>query len=133
MIASLPSRMTNSTPRFTQQSTSLPRRFTVVGLLERLPETLALFAHVAGWDRYYCAPRKNVHTDLYRGAKFSMEQLSALAHSVRHDLALYMHVEKAFDQQIRVARERYPSLARVLDMIAKKDFSYCNQPVRHWQ
>ena len=105
---------------------TLGRMFTAVGLLERFDETMGIFTKAVGLQHWFSAASRigqdHVDEQVPLGTNESMEEAvlrlnedaresEAIQGAIAEDVLLYVEVERLFQRQIDVAKERDAAVA----------------------
>ncbi len=91
---------TDDTAVFRRAVDNIERSFEMVGLVERLPESLALLGKQMGFKKPYRIPRRNVNQ---RRRSISLDEgtLADIRAHNRLDLMLYEHVRRRFESDLK--------------------------------
>ena len=92
---------------FEKAVANIEAHFEMVGLVERLPESMALLGARLGFRRRHRLPRRNVNRHR-RSGRMDQALLSEIRRCNRLDLMLYAYVQQRFQEQVRslAPRER---------------------------
>lgn len=92
----------DDTAVFNRAVSNIDRSFELVGLVERLPESVALLGRKLGFRKQHRIPRRNVNLRP-RSRNIDDATLADIRQYNRLDLMLYQHVQRRFETALKMA------------------------------